>query len=753
MTKAVGKNSGLIRRALWTISLAGATATGAFGTSGVEAGNGTFQSGEFNFCVSVRFNASAAQLASIRTGFQNGSQILADATDDQHRFGTITIVNDSGAAQSAEYWVNQGGGRAYATQGKYGSRGEHVNLFFSDNFNANNGADGDAYTIAHEHAHHAYGVLDEYSGPAGAAENAPFPDTPTLNYSLMDNYFIRGGRAFGPSPRPYTLNEFSVPSNHDPDGDTWQTAINGVSDWETISSSRFPATAPSGLPVSAPPAGHVVDFVNGFGGLRVMLLIDRSGSMSVGQRLDFAKRAADQFIFFVDDGDGLGVSSFASSAATNLPLATANAAVRAAAGNAINGLFASGTTNIGGGLLTALGQLTSQTTRSCNEIIVLLSDGDHNTGTSPTTAIPQLQAAGVTVLSVAVGTGISTSGQATLQNIAASTGGRFFSVTDAFQLVGLFIRLASESIGNGLLTQAPTSIASGETIEFPVLIEAGTQNSTFAVTFQDSSDQVSLSLRSPSGSVLDGTSPGVAGNTGPNNALLRVASPEAGTWTIIVSAGAITGGVIEVLAFAEHEGVQLNVAVDDNTVSFPDPVVITASPLFQGQAVLGATVTGTVIRPDRSRRNVALLDDGVAPDTIPDDGIYAGRFDDYSEDGTYVFEISAQVIGGSVFPGEELLFASLTPPPPANSVLVPDFVRQANATAVVTNVPATIPGDLDNDGDVDRDDLSILLQDRNEPVAVSLCGTPCDLDNDGRITGRDARRLTLLCTRSRCATQ
>src|ERR1044072_9190856 len=78
-----------------------------------KAGNGTFRSGQFDFCVSVRFNATTAQLTPIRTAFQNASQILADATDAQHRFGTVAIVNDSGASQSSEFLVNSGAGRAY----------------------------------------------------------------------------------------------------------------------------------------------------------------------------------------------------------------------------------------------------------------------------------------------------------------------------------------------------------------------------------------------------------------------------------------------------------------------------------------------------------------------------------------------------------------------------------------------------------------------------------------------------------------
>jgi len=59
-------------------------------------------------------------------------------------------------------------------------------------------------------------------------------------------------------------------------------------------------------------------------------------------------------------------------------------------------------------------------------------------------------------------------------------------------------------------------------------------------------------------------------------------------------------------------------------------------------------------------------------------------------------------------------------------------------------------GDLDNDGDVDQNDLNILLTYRNQPA--SAC-PECDIDGDGVITVLDARKLVLLCTRPRCATE
>jgi hypothetical protein len=62
-------------------------------------------------------------------------------------------------------------------------------------------------------------------------------------------------------------------------------------------------------------------------------------------------------------------------------------------------------------------------------------------------------------------------------------------------------------------------------------------------------------------------------------------------------------------------------------------------------------------------------------------------------------------------------------------------------------------GDVDHDGDVDNDDIDMLRRDRNKPVSQSACGTPCDLNGDGKITSLDIRKVVLLCTRPRCATQ
>ncbi len=58
--------------------------------------------------------------------------------------------------------------------------------------------------------------------------------------------------------------------------------------------------------------------------------------------------------------------------------------------------------------------------------------------------------------------------------------------------------------------------------------------------------------------------------------------------------------------------------------------------------------------------------------------------------------------------------------------------------------------DLDGQGDVDRNDVYILLGHRNQPA--SAC-PECDIDEDGVITVLDARKCVLECTRPRCGTE
>jgi hypothetical protein len=166
---------------------------------------------------------------------------------------------------------------------------------------------------------------------------------------------------------------------------------------------------------------------------------------------------------------------------------------------------------------------------------------------------------------------------------------------------------------------------------------------------------------------------------------------------MIISAGTVGNGGYQALAFGHHDGTHVNVSVLHDEIAYPEPVVLFATVLFDGQAVVGATVEAVVTRPDGSTVEIVLLDGGSASsgDQAAGDGTYAAIFAGYNQDGTYLFNISVLNENGSLFAGEEL-FASA----PSNARPVEPFMRAGGASAVVTGVPPDTDGDgIPNDVD------------------------------------------------------
>jgi hypothetical protein len=79
-------------------------------------------------------------------------------------------------------------------------------------------------------------------------------------------------------------------------------------------------------------------------------------------------------------------------------------------------------------------------------------------------------------------------------------------------------------------------------------------------------------------------------------------------------------------------------------------------------------------------------------------------------------------------------------------------VNDGASDSAPDSVTITVPklGDIDRDGDVDNNDLNLILAARNTPASGP--NDLCDLNGDLKIDALDARKFTLLCTRPRCAT-
>jgi len=171
----------------------------------------------------------------------------------------------------------------------------------------------------------------------------------------------------------------------------------------------------------------------------------------------------------------------------------------------------------------------------------------------------------------------------------------------------------------------------------------------FTATYPEG--EVALELTSPSGIVF--TPDNVAGQEGlrwSDNEILGgkmaemyLESPEVGDWQISVMGEVL--GIEPVIAYA------LTSWLPSSTLSFEAETIEEFVPLnspfglraeIQDAAtpIQGASVVGTVLRPDSTLEDIVLYDDGAHNDDLAGDGIYGASYDNTSMPGVYKLAIS-----------------------------------------------------------------------------------------------------------------
>ena len=228
----------------------------------------------------------------------------------------------------------------------------------------------------------------------------------------------------------------------------------------------------------------------------VMLVIDRSGSMSSGGKLDHAKEAGSNFITHLSLGnpavDQVGLVSFESVTTNNQTLTTNGAAVI----SSLYTLTASGNTRIDYGITNAQGELTSARHHvDALPVMVVLSDGSNNpasTWPSVTNAATQAKNAGTRIISVALGSDADYS----LMGSIASHPSDYLWATNTSDLTNVFsiitAKLCRTSAPPWIRITAPTNGAvfnAGTTITLQATA-TNADNSIASVRFFDGSDSL-----------------------------------------------------------------------------------------------------------------------------------------------------------------------------------------------------------------------------------------------------------------------
>jgi len=91
---------------------------------------------------------------------------------------------------------------------------------------------------------------------------------------------------------------------------------------------------------------------------------------------------------------------------------------------------------------------------------------------------------------------------------------------------------------------------------------------------------------------------------------------------------------------------RLYATASGNSLTWPTPLVVSAS--FGGAvpAITGAEVTAVATCPDGTEVPFVLYDDGEHGDRVASDGVYAAEFTAFTEDGEYRFDIEGKNIRG-----------------------------------------------------------------------------------------------------------
>ena len=663
-------------------------------------GIGRLDGDHFDLVVSLRHNADQARLDQWEASFAQASRVLWDATDGQHRFGTIWVCNNSSGGRNADAWLLEPDGRSVSAVDALGSETAHMTLYGDERFKP--------FIVVHEFGHYGYGVRDEYTGSAGTAECI---GGTTSDACIMEAAWSDGDR-FGNSATGGALvagrvSEFCVAGNHDPDGDTRQDQLNGESCWETIVA-EFPGmTAPGGTPVAGAPGGAgTIDWIVLVPEQRYLLVIDRSGSMQ-GNKIAQALVGSDWWADNAGLNDRLGVVSFATTTRTDIGLTTiTDDSDRTAVQNAIGAIAAGGQTAIGDGLREALGEMLAAGDRAATQVVVLLTDGLHNSGEDPNGVLPDLVANGVRVYTIGVGPSIDSG---LLQGIASGTGGTYYRIDpnlaaadQEFRIRTVLQEISGVARDNGgVVTTSPENLGQEKVVTRRSLIEGGSESATFAVTWEGAPGGVDLELTSPSGETVSlGSLPGNARpiDTGFPYTGFQIERPEPGEWTIEMRARRLSGGGRgQLYVFSQNPHLDGALYSPESRYRPGDVVPLFAQAYFD-QPIGGVQVSGVAILPDGSAAPVRFGDDGdeLTGDAISKDGTFSALFDETHDlEGIYTFQVEISSDGTSAFYPDET--ERPVPGDAENTTPIPAFVRRFSLAVVVgtEQIRGTKPEDPD----------------------------------------------------------
>ncbi|XP_007463327.1 PREDICTED: calcium-activated chloride channel regulator 1-like [Lipotes vexillifer] len=374
----------------------------------------------------------------------------------------------------------------------------------------------------------------------------------------------------------------------------------------------------------------------------VCLVLDKSGSMTIGDRLKRLNQAGKLFLLqTVEQGSWVGMVTFDSAAYVKSELVQINSATERDTLTRSLPTEASGGTSICSGIQSAFTVIRKKYPTDGSEI-VLLTDGEDNTISS---CFNEVKQSGVVIHTVALGP----SAARELEELSKTTGGLQTYASDQVQNNGLMDAFGALSSGNGAVSQRSIQLESrgltlqnSQWLNGTVIVDSTVGKDTlFLITW--TTDTPQILLWDPSGKKQDG----FLVDTHIKMAYLQIPGiAKVGIWKYSLQARSqtLTLTVTSRASSGTLPPVTVTSKMNKDTGKFPSPMVVYAK-IHQGSLpILRAKVTALIESVDGKTVTLELLDNGAGADVTKDDGIYSRYFTAYDTNGRYSVKVWA--LGG-----------------------------------------------------------------------------------------------------------
>ena len=345
----------------------------------------------------------------------------------------------------------------------------------------------------------------------------------------------------------------------------------------------------------------------------IELILDRSGSMATpitgGTRMTALHSAVSMFAELVIPGTGfaLGAVQFDTTEAVLTPLSDFDASQQTAVVSGANSLTPRNLTSIGGGL--KLGQASLVPSALTRKVAIVFTDGYENTPPMIASVEPSVIAAGTEVYAIGLGDPAYLS-TAALNQLAASSAGKFFQTTDPLVLRKQFVEILADAFRQNMATDPILTVQQNVPVTIPVSITSCESRISFVLLWEDPAAQIQFTIRAPDGTTF-GAGSGAANRLAryvqrPGYRFFQITLPpgptrtigprQLGQWQMLIDPVHVTGGTTRISTSVLVES-ELQITAQITAPALGAPMSVHAVLTHAGSVVPNARVSVLLTAP------------------------------------------------------------------------------------------------------------------------------------------------------------